>query len=83
MVIHLKCFGILKKYLPPHARRNNAEIEVLQNSTISDLLDELGVKESQVNVFVNSFQIKDFNLPIPEHAEVALILPTSGGVNMA
>ena len=39
----LKLFATLGQYLPPGAERNNAQIEVADGTTVSELIRELGL----------------------------------------
>ena len=79
MRVRLKCYGVLRKYLPPAVRDNVAEIEVPAGIHIADLLRYLGVVEPQTRVFVNGLAIQDELSQIPELAEVVLLIPAAGG----
>ncbi|MBD83597.1 MAG: molybdopterin synthase sulfur carrier subunit [Acidiferrobacteraceae bacterium] len=54
MTITFKLYAGLSEYLPAHARRNSAEIELLPNETVDQLIDRQQVPREDVHlVLVN------------------------------
>ena len=54
MTITFKLFAGLSEHLPEHARRNSAEIELMPNETVDQLIDRQQVPRKDVHlVLVN------------------------------
>ena len=54
MTITFKLYAGLSEHLPAHARRNSAEIELLPNETVDQLIDRQQVPREDVHlVLVN------------------------------
>lgn len=54
MEVKLKLYASLGAYLPPHAERNEAPVDVAEGTTIKDLLDRYNVpRESCHLVLLN------------------------------
>ena len=60
MTITFKLYAGLSEHLPAHARRNSAEIELLPNETVDQLIDRQQVPREDVHlVLVNCNYLDD------------------------
>ena len=78
MKIHVKLFATLRKYLPGQSKQQ-LDLELSDGSTVSQVLQQLGVPESEVAfVFVNSKQHK-LDQPLSPGDELGIFPPMAGG----
>ena len=60
MTITFKLYAGLSEHLPDHARRNSAEIELLVNETVDQLIDRQQVPRKDVHlVLVNGIYLDE------------------------
>ena len=60
MTITFKLYAGLSEHLPDHARRNSAEIELLVNETVDQLIDRQRVPRKDVHlVLVNGIYLDE------------------------
>lgn len=83
MKVRIKLYAMLGDYLPAHAKKNEADIDVSEDTSISDILSSLGVPLEQCHlVLVNGVfvppSMRD-NQSVVEGDALAVWPPVAGG----
>lgn len=45
MIVSVKTTGLLGQYLPPGSGRNRGDVELPENSSVQNLIDQLGIPD--------------------------------------
>lgn len=77
MNIVLKLYGNLKKFAP--AKKENAPVEIAQDTTIAELLARLGVPDSQIAMCAVNDDVVDLATILREGDVLEIFEPVSGG----
>jgi sulfur carrier protein ThiS len=75
--IHLQLYSILREKLP-HSANGLAELNLNEGTTLTDLLNELGIN-TKVIISVNDVQETDHSRQLSDGDEVKIFSSVSGG----
>ena len=81
MTIRVKLYSLLKKYLPPHANRNEFSVEIKTGDTVLDVVHFLNIPESMPKtVLVNGlYSSLDCKEPLADGDVVTMFPLMAGG----
>ena len=82
MKITFKLFAGLSEYLPPGTMRNAMELDVPEECSLNDLVDDRGIPRDQIHlVLVNGFSKNEDerNVPILADGDTVAIWPLVAG----
>ena len=79
MTVSVVCSRMMEKYLPQSANGEPLAVELSDGSTVSDLLDQIGVPQDVAKlVFVNHTKLSHNDL-LPDGAQVEIFPVIAGG----
>ncbi|NDI76483.1 MoaD/ThiS family protein [Psychrilyobacter piezotolerans] len=79
MQIEIRLFAYLRELLPLESR-GVKKIQVKNDLTIDDLMDEIGISEKEIMiVMINGIRKLDYNESMKEGDRVAIFPPVGGG----
>ncbi|MCS5422615.1 MULTISPECIES: MoaD/ThiS family protein [Psychrilyobacter] len=77
--IEIRLFAYLRELLPLESR-GVKKIQVKNDLTIDDLMDEIGISEKEIMiVMINGIRKLDYNESMKEGDRVAIFPPVGGG----
>ena len=83
MIIRIKLYALLGKYLPPNAKKNEADLDVQEGTTIIDVLNMINLPEEECHlVLVNGVYVAPSERPthaLSESDALAIWPPVAGG----
>ena len=81
MQINLKLFATLRKKLPPGSSKGKATLDLADNATINDLIQQLDIPlELAQMVLVNGEQTREFERALTDGDQVRIFPPVAGGL---
>lgn len=83
MIVSVKTTGLLGQYLPPGSARNRGDVELPENSSVQNLIDQLGIPDDgRCLVTINGelLQAEDFSATtLTATDKVVLMAPLAAG----
>ena len=81
MQINLKLFATLRKKLPPGSSKGKTTLDLADNATINDLIQQLDIPlELAQMVLVNGEQTREFERALTDGDQVSIFPPVAGGL---
>lgn len=74
MKLKIKLFASLQKFMP-----STEKVELEENSTVGDLLKEIGINSSEVAIILVNGRHVALDQPLHEGETVAIFPPIAGG----
>jgi molybdopterin converting factor small subunit len=79
MIVKVRLFATLRKYLPELDPGHSKQIKLQVNSTISDLYEDLGIQKNVMKIaFVNGI-LCEIDTLLQEGDEIGIFPPIEGG----
>lgn len=78
MTVTVVCFGVMKEYLPD-PNRNSARVQLRDEATVRDLLEEMRAPLSLLHMCLIDGRRAEPDEVLREEVEVTLMPPFSGG----
>lgn len=79
MKIQVALYATLSQYLPPGAQNRKAAIEIREDATVRDVLDQLGIPQDLPNILlVNGRQASEGTV-LKDGEVVSVFPPLAGG----
>jgi molybdopterin converting factor small subunit len=79
MVVQVKLFATLRKYMPPGASGDSVTVDVPDGATVADLVARLGIPLDHARMAVARGEQLDLDAPLPAGVEINLFPPLAGG----
>jgi sulfur-carrier protein len=79
VIVQVKLFATLRKYMPPGSRGDTLTVEVAEGATITDLVAALGIPLDHARMAVVRGEQLALDAVVPAGEEVNLFPPLAGG----
>jgi len=82
--VEVRLFATLTRYLPPESSGKSAVLDVVEGTTLAELIRQLGIPPEMAHLtLLNGIHQLDKDVLLREGDVVAIFPPIAGGVRMA
>ncbi len=79
MTVSIKLFATLRKYLPDNAVNKTATLELGDQATSSDIIEQLGIPDGHIHLILIDGKHSAEDSPLSDGAVVSFFPPIAGG----
>ena len=79
MTVSIKLFATLRKYLPENAVNKTATLELGDQATSSDIIEQLGIPDGHIHLILIDGKHSAEDSPLSDGAVVSFFPPIAGG----
>ncbi len=79
MTVSIKLFATLRKFLPENAVNKTATLELGDQATSSDIIEQLGIPDGHIHLILIDGKHSAEDSPLSDGAVVSFFPPIAGG----
>ena len=79
MIVKIRVFATLRKYLPDLDLGESVEVNLEQGSTIGQLIEHLGIPEAEIKLVYVNGHYREWDYVLSENDEIGFFSPVGGG----
>jgi len=79
MKVEIALYATLTKYLPPHAQNRKAAIEVKEDATVREVMDQLGIPRDLPNILLVNGRQTPEDAVLQDGVTLSIFPPLAGG----
>ncbi len=79
MTVSIKLFATLRKFLPENAVNKTATLELGDQATASDIIEQLGIPDGHIHLILIDGKHSAEDTPLSDGAVVSFFPPIAGG----
>jgi molybdopterin converting factor small subunit len=79
MLVQVKLFATLRKYLPADAKNKTATVALVEGQTVGDALTRLGVPLQEAHLILVNGQNRSADHPLSADDVISVFPPVAGG----
>ncbi len=79
MIVKIRVFATLRKYLPDLDLGESVDVNLEQGSTIGQLIEHLGIPEAEIKLVYVNGHYREWDYVLSENDEIGFFSPVGGG----